>query len=83
MEGVSIMAKKNYAQMLCDLEKYYGDWFTRQETQNAVKMSSDLYPYQQLFSPITVNRLKIKNRIVMAPMGNIQMPKKPEGPTKK
>jgi len=37
------------------------------------RMTSDLYPYDTLFSPITVNRLTIKNRIVMAPMGNIDM----------
>jgi 2-enoate reductase len=26
-----------------------------------------------MFSPITINRLKVKNRLVMAPMGNISM----------
>ena len=36
-------------------------------------MTSELYPYDALFSPIRVNRLTLKNRIVMAPMGNIDM----------
>ena len=36
-------------------------------------MTQDLYPYAELFSPIQVNRLTLKNRIVMAPMGNINM----------
>lgn len=37
------------------------------------RMTQELYPYEQLFSPIRINRLTIKNRIVMAPMGNIDM----------
>ena len=36
-------------------------------------MTSNLYPYDVLFSPIRINRLTIKNRVVMAPMGNLQM----------
>lgn len=37
------------------------------------RMTKDLYPYDTMFSPIQVNRTTIKNRIVMAPMGNIDM----------
>lgn len=37
------------------------------------RMSKDLYPYDTMFSPIKVNRTVIKNRLVMAPMGNIDM----------
>ena len=37
------------------------------------RMTQELYPYDRLFSPIKINRLTIKNRIVMAPMGNIDM----------
>lgn len=36
-------------------------------------MSSRLYPYDHLFSPIRINRMTVKNRLVMAPMGNISM----------
>lgn len=39
----------------------------------AARMTRELYPYDRLFSPIKINRLTIKNRIVMAPMGNIDM----------
>ena len=35
--------------------------------------TQELYPYDRLFSPIKINKLTIKNRIVMAPMGNIDM----------
>jgi len=36
-------------------------------------MTSHLYPYRQLFQPIQVNGVKIKNRIVMGPIGNVSM----------
>lgn len=36
-------------------------------------MTKDLYPYTSMFSPIRVNRMTIKNRVVMAPMGNLMM----------
>ncbi|MCA5960322.1 hypothetical protein LC724_07515 [Blautia sp. RD014234] len=36
-------------------------------------MSSKLYPYDAIFSPIRVNRMTLKNRVVMAPMGNLNM----------
>ncbi|MBU0494862.1 MAG: FAD-dependent oxidoreductase [Chloroflexi bacterium] len=36
-------------------------------------MTDNLYPYPMLFSPIQVNGVKLKNRIVMGPMGNINM----------
>lgn len=41
--------------------------------EGAARMTRELYPYDRLFSPIKINRLTIKNRIVMAPMGNIDM----------
>jgi 2-enoate reductase len=36
-------------------------------------MTSAVYPYPAMFSPVRVNRLTLKNRLVMAPMGNISM----------
>lgn len=45
-----------------------GEWYGQEAA-----MTNELYPYDSLFSPIKVNRLTIKNRIVMAPMGNINM----------
>lgn len=40
---------------------------------SSARMTQELYPYGRLFSPIKINKLTIKNRIVMAPMGNIDM----------
>ena len=60
-------------QKLCDS---FGDWFktgVENKAGNAAKMTKELYPYTSIFSPIRVNRLTIKNRVVMAPMGNLMM----------
>ena len=32
-----------------------------------------MYPYTQMFTPIKINNLTIKNRLIMAPMGNISL----------
>ena len=36
-------------------------------------MTQRLYPYTMLFSPLQVNSLRLKNRLVMGPMGNVCM----------
>lgn len=53
----------------------YGNWVSdgKRSQQSMVSMTKNLYPYDSIFSPIRVNHLVIKNRIVMAPMGNIDM----------
>ena len=53
----------------------YGNWVADKDKCAAAigRMTKDLYPYHALFSPIRINRLTVKNRIVMAPMGNIDM----------
>ena len=65
------MAKKYSGEKVLEkLEGNFGDWFNKSV---APKMTSELYPYTSLFSPITINKLEIKNRLVMGPMGNINM----------
>ncbi len=56
-----------------ELTSYYGDWFKDESKLEAGKMTQNLYPYDAMFSPIKVNKITIKNRLVMAPMGNISM----------
>lgn len=54
----------------------YGSWVSSPDDNRAggaAHMTSELYPYEQMFSPIMINRTTIKNRLVMAPMGNIDM----------
>ena len=54
----------------------YGSW-VQQEGENKAGscafMTKKLYPYSAVFSPIQVNRMMIKNRVVTAPMGNLNM----------
>ncbi len=68
------MKKDELVQKLCDS---YGNWFLKDDFENNAggtgRMTQDLYPYDKLFSPIQINRTTIKNRVVMAPMGNCQM----------
>jgi len=53
----------------------YGNWVADSEkcASSMGRMTKELYPYDTMFSPITINSVTIKNRIVMAPMGNIDM----------
>ena len=50
-----------------------GTWFRDEERWEDGRMTNHLHPYVRLFSPIQVNSVKIKNRIVMGPMGNVGM----------
>ncbi len=56
---------------IVNLTEDFGDWFLKGYEIPA--MTQKLYPYKKLFSPIRVNNLTIKNRLVMGPMGNISM----------
>jgi len=68
------LKKDAFVQKLVD---GYGDWVCKEGNENTFggsgRMTSELYPYDHLFSPIRVNAVTIKNRLVMAPMGNIDM----------
>lgn len=69
------MGKDNLVQ---ELVNSYDDWPIQKEVfENCAggtgRMTSELAPYDHLFSPIQINRMVVKNRIVMAPMGNIDM----------
>ncbi len=63
-------------QKIQDLIDGYGNWVTEKDDNKAGftgRMSMDLFPYDSMFSPIRVNGVTLKNRLVMAPMGNIDM----------
>ena len=54
----------------------YGNWVQKdcENTEGGTgRYTRELWPYDTMFSPIQVNRLTIKNRLVMAPMGNCQI----------
>lgn len=50
-----------------------GTWFNKNDPAENYRMTGDLHPYNELFSPIQVNKTRIKNRLVMGPMGNVDM----------
>ena len=56
-----------------ELLEQYPKWFSESGRMDLAQMTDKNYPYTSLFSPIQVNRLTIKNRIVMGPMGNVDM----------
>ncbi len=56
---------------LVELTESFGDWFNGKF--GIPTMTKKLYPYKNMFSPIKINSITVKNRIVMGPMGNISM----------
>jgi hypothetical protein len=54
-----------------DVVDNLGTWFRDEKRLEDCRMTTRLCPYSHLFSPIQVNSVKIKNRIVMGPMGNV------------
>lgn len=62
-----------YQQQLKELIDSLGDWFKDSGRLDDGKMTKNLQPYEKLFEPIQINGVKIKNRIVMGPMGNASM----------
>ncbi|MBN1658309.1 MAG: FAD-dependent oxidoreductase [Anaerolineae bacterium] len=63
----------DYEQSLQELVDSFGHWFDDDQRLRDGQMTAELYPYTALFSPIQVNGCKLKNRIVMGPMGNVSM----------
>lgn len=64
------MGKDVLVQQLVDS---FDSWPTKKSGCGSSRMTQELYPFDELFSPIKINKLTVKNRIVMAPMGNIDM----------
>ncbi len=55
------------------LTEEYGSWFLSDERLAQGRLSGRLHPFEHLFSPIPINGITLKNRIVMGPMGNISV----------
>ena len=62
-------------ELIVRLTEGYGNWVADKERAEkcAPKMTDNIYPYDFMFSPVKINSITVKNRIVMAPMGNINM----------
>lgn len=60
-----------YNKVVDKLAENFYDWAAKDiETP---KMEKKLFPYSSIFSPLKINNLTVKNRYVMAPMGNVSM----------
>ena len=73
----------NYQSIIKDLVDSYGKWFQEEKRLEDGRMTDLLYPYHHLFSPVQVNCIKIKNRIVMGPMGNVGVAEETGRPSNK
>ncbi len=73
-------------ELIEDLVETYTDWDKSDYENHALgtgRFTDELYPYEKMFSPIQVNGVTIKNRTVMAPMGNCMMCDSTGRPTEK
>lgn len=61
---------EDYVKHLLEHEQ---DWFDDDEGIGLARMENRYYPYTHLFTPLQVNCVHLKNRIVMGPMGNFHM----------
>ncbi len=64
----------------------YGNWMQGECENRAggtARFTKELYPYTSSFSPIRINRMTVKNRFVMAPMGNLMMCEETGRPSEK
>jgi 2-enoate reductase len=71
--GGGILRGKDRQRHIAELLASLADWFEDDSALARGRMSGDLHPYDTLFSPVNIGRLKVKNRIVMGPMGNMFM----------
>ena len=65
--------ENNYSERMKAVVEKFGTWYEDKTRLNDGIITSKLYPYTSIFSPLQVNGVKIKNRLVMGPMGNISM----------
>lgn len=71
---------------LLKLENSFGSWVNDKAGNGkggVAKMTKELYPYENIFSPIRVNKVVLKNRVVMGPMGNLNMSEETGRPNQK
>jgi 2-enoate reductase len=66
-----------------DLLESFVTYFEEGRQAQEAGLTNRYHPYTRLFSPIQVNRLRIKNRLVMGPMGNISMAEEMGRPSNK
>lgn len=61
----------------------YGNWFLEKGWNEDLETPPDRETVALLFRPLQINRVRLKNRIAMAPMDNVQMCDRDGSPTEK
>ena len=74
---------KNDDPFVRELIEKIDQWYKDEQRYAQPSMSAKYAPYERLFSSIRVNSLVLKNRIVMGPMGNINMAEETGRPNQK
>lgn len=77
------MKEKFGEEFLHDLINRLDSWLQDEDEFEPARMKQEYFPYTQLFSPITINKLQVKNRIMMGPMGNVYMAEESGRPSQK
>lgn len=63
----------NYDEKINDIVEGFYTWFEDDKKLEQGKITGKLAPHTELFEPISINSIKLKNRIVMGPMANVNM----------
>ncbi len=61
----------------------YGNWFLEEAWEKETEAPPDQETRELLFRPLQINEVRLKNRIGMAPMDNVQMCDRDGNPTEK
>lgn len=72
-----------YDKIVSELVESFYTWYDDQKKIDDGKIKGDLFPHNSLFQPIEINSIKVKNRIIMGPMGNINMADETGKPSEK
>lgn len=73
----------DYQKRVASVIENLGTWYECEGCKEKGVMSKNLYPYEKMFSPIKINKVTIKNRLVMGPMGNLCMAEETGRPSEK
>ena len=71
----------NSNQNLAQYIEQYADWFLDTQLLQNNQYSNNLYPYDNLFSPIKLNQINVKNRIMFNCLPNFNMAEQAGRPT--
>jgi len=63
----------NYEDKIQKIVDGFSTWFEDDNLLELGRIKDDLKPHTALFESIYINKVKLKNRVIMGPMGNVNM----------